>query len=557
MLDGAISEVAALPTGVNVGAAAVSHTDTLVFAETGASGPNLATLGVSGKVTQTPLPSTDAAGTFGGVTTDASGNVWYSVALGQTGKVGEVSPSGTVTEYNLPSSQDVPGSMTYGAGGSVWVAVGNPTSGASIARVNADGTMNEFPVAGATSLTWLTAGQDGNLWFVDGQKIGKMTPSGAVQEFTLPAPSDGSSIDLSNAQLTQGGDGNLWFIGLGGISRIGADGTVKTFSTPGTKISSLGAGSDGNLWFTFAPPASGPLAGTTGTVIARMTPDGITTLLTERVDSAGTAVSALMGSPEADLWVVEAGGVISRISLNGVPSYHPAFVTADFQGPTNTDANGTVIGTVASFVPNYLGATASDFTATINWGDNTPPTPATLAENANGGYDVSSKHTYTSGGGTTAQIAVSVTGPNSQQATIYSNVAVASTVAGTWLGYPAAGSTATTTTTATTPVASGSSGSVTSTTPAKTPVTAPTGSNLATVPLTPASGLTGKTGTVTAPTGIAIQTGVNTRATPGMTANGPSLRLIAMQYARATRAQQRAQALQAREAARAARHGQK
>ena len=52
--------------------------------------------------------------------------------------------------------------------------------------------------------------------------------SGSVTEFSLPDSTDGSPIDLSNAQLTGASDGNVWFIGLGGVSQITPSGVVTT-----------------------------------------------------------------------------------------------------------------------------------------------------------------------------------------------------------------------------------------------------------------------------------------------------------------------------------------
>jgi hypothetical protein len=70
----------------------------------------------------------------------------------------------------------------------------------------------------------------------------------------------------------------------------------------------------------------------------------------------------------------------------------------------NVQASGTVVnavfnqpfsGTVATFTPQSSGATASDFTATINWGDGTTST-GTIVADANGGFDVTGSHTYRS-----------------------------------------------------------------------------------------------------------------------------------------------------------------
>jgi virginiamycin B lyase len=58
----------------------------------------------------------------------------------------------------------------------------------------------------------ITAGQDGNLWFAEGD-IGRITPTGQITEFPLPG-------DWNVFLITAGPDGNLWFAGNTQIWRI-------------------------------------------------------------------------------------------------------------------------------------------------------------------------------------------------------------------------------------------------------------------------------------------------------------------------------------------------
>lgn len=60
------------------------------------------------------------------------------------------------------------------------------------------GTITEFPTGGNPQ--GITAGPDGNLWFTEGNKIGRMTPTGTITEFPNGA-----------GAITAGPDGNLWF----------------------------------------------------------------------------------------------------------------------------------------------------------------------------------------------------------------------------------------------------------------------------------------------------------------------------------------------------------
>jgi virginiamycin B lyase len=51
----------------------------------------------------------------------------------------------------------------------------------------------------------IVGGPDGNIWFAEGPKIGRMTPSGTLTEFTVPTANAGAW------GITVGPDGNLWF----------------------------------------------------------------------------------------------------------------------------------------------------------------------------------------------------------------------------------------------------------------------------------------------------------------------------------------------------------
>src|SRR5215467_11136311 len=56
------------------------------------------------------------------------------------------------------------------------------------------GAITEFPIPTSPgSPKAITAGPDGNLWFVEqeGNKIGRITPSGTITEFPIPTPNSG------------------------------------------------------------------------------------------------------------------------------------------------------------------------------------------------------------------------------------------------------------------------------------------------------------------------------------------------------------------------------
>lgn len=81
------------------------------------------------------------------------------------------------------------------------------------------GIITEFPFSSANILTsdTIITGPDGNLWFTErqGNKIGRISPSGTVTEFPLPSGHSGPN------GITVGPDGTLWFTqDSGNIGRI-------------------------------------------------------------------------------------------------------------------------------------------------------------------------------------------------------------------------------------------------------------------------------------------------------------------------------------------------
>ena len=95
----------------------------------------------------------------------------------------------------------------------------------------------------------ITTGPDGNVCFVEnsGNKVAKMTTSGAVTEYSIPTASSGSE------QIAAGPDGNLWFCerSVGKIGKVTTSGTFTEYTVPtaNSQPQSIAVNADGNLWF--------------------------------------------------------------------------------------------------------------------------------------------------------------------------------------------------------------------------------------------------------------------------------------------------------------------
>ena len=101
------------------------------------------------------------------------------------------------------------------------------------------------------SLGGITAGPDGALWFteaLDVNSIRRMTWMAPSRGFRSPNPT------ASHIDITMGLDGNLWFTEDGGnrIGRITPAGAITEFRLPTSPrgLLSIVAGPDGALWFT-------------------------------------------------------------------------------------------------------------------------------------------------------------------------------------------------------------------------------------------------------------------------------------------------------------------
>ena len=221
-------------------------------------------------------------------------------------------PSGTISEFELPSMNAVPGLITAGADGNLWFTevkankIAHITSGGSITQTS--GNVTEFPIPTANSgPVDITAGHDGNFWFTefDSGKIGRITPAGAITEFPLPAAN--SKPD----GITAGPDGNLWFTESQGnkIGRITPGGSITEFPLPTTDswpIIGITAGPDGNLWFTEFD----------GDRIGRITPAG--TITEFPLPTINNKPDGIIAGPDGNLWFTEVvGDRIGRITPDG------------------------------------------------------------------------------------------------------------------------------------------------------------------------------------------------------------------------------------------------
>ncbi len=113
--------------------------------------------------------------------------------------------------------------------------------------------------------------------------------------------------------------------------------------------------------------------------------------------------------------------MLSSFSPQGVVAPNHSIVASGGHAFTGS-APLTVNGDLATFTDSVANTAPSDYTASIDWGENSPPTSGTVESNGNG-FTVTGAHTYDNAGSYTVTVTVAVNG-NSSQGTATDSVIV-------------------------------------------------------------------------------------------------------------------------------------
>lgn len=266
-----------------------------------------------GSVTEYSLPDTSQVRPWG-ITMGPDGNIWFTTDYGHT--IGRVTPTGAITQFPLPTTDNVL-MVATGSDGALWVSV----QGGTVFRVTTSGAVTNTYTVGADG-DGMALGPDGNIWLSGGGTISRVTPAGVVTDF----PVDGFTL-----RITTGPDGNLWFTDTldffttGWIGRITLDGATTLFPVPAdadghTIPWGITAGPDGNLWF----------ADELGR-IGRVTTAGDFTFFPAAPGSIPTDITS---GPDGNLWfTAHQVGRVVRMTTSGQPTGFP--LGAPYSGPYN------------------------------------------------------------------------------------------------------------------------------------------------------------------------------------------------------------------------------
>lgn len=130
-----------------------------------------------------------------------------------------VSTKGTIVHTFYFPNGSFPAGIVTGSDHNLWVTEPGTNK---IARMTPTGTITQFtvPTAGAQA-AWITYGTDGALWFTEthGNKIGRITTGGSFHEFAIPTANSGPHA-IQNCSSNCGAHGGVWFVETS-ASRIG------------------------------------------------------------------------------------------------------------------------------------------------------------------------------------------------------------------------------------------------------------------------------------------------------------------------------------------------
>ena len=270
-----------------------------------------------------------------GIALGLDGNLWFTEFAGN--KIGTVTPSGSFTEFPLPTNSQGQASeplvILRAPDGALWFTM---TNASRIGRITTAGQTSFFNTpTSASGPEGLAVGSDGNLWFTEiaANKIGRITLGGTITEFNVP------TANSRPARITPGPDGNLWFSEsqtsppANKIGRITTNGVITEFAIPTANSEPWGLRGFGNsVWFTERGASKIAQISTSGQVLQEIpTPT-----------ANSQPVSIILG-PDGNLWFTEfAGNNIARLASNGM--------ITEFAVPTaSSEPGGVTIGPDGAF----------------------------------------------------------------------------------------------------------------------------------------------------------------------------------------------------------------
>ena len=392
-------------------------------------------------------PESLEASEFGSIAAGSDGNLWMTMVDSPVGQIVRMTPTGDFSVFPVDSSSEELDSLASGPDGNIWF-----TRSGVIGNITPQGVVTEYDVPAIdhdsgtvdSGPDGIVAGPDGNLWFSAEDAIGEITTDGEITEY----PEPGVEINSPLASSPEG----VWFttsdVNENPLVRIEPGGMTQRYAVPlGNRISAITTDPDGDPWF--VEGVEGGTQGAIGTVNSagayseRRVPSGA---------SAGSFAPGIEFGADGALWISQYyTNTLFRMTTDGSYSSfvqsedagyqdEPHFFTSDGMtvGPDGNlylaegepqvqcidfDADQPTLGAintapdvytdsaipfaVAAFSDTDLGAVAADFSTTIDFGDGTGTRTAGVVRSLGAGeFEVDAVHDYQDDGtyGTTVTV---------------------------------------------------------------------------------------------------------------------------------------------------------
>jgi streptogramin lyase len=193
-----------------------------------------------------------ASPNYVGVIAGPNKTMWFS-DYSRNGLV-SITMTGKATEFSLPAST-APFSLAMGADKNVYV---EGTVSHAIDQVTPTGIVHAYSIpSNDVPIGGMALGPDGNVWFTEEAHIARISPSGTIAEFAYPS---GAHFQSGGGGVAVGSDKNVWFVeaNAGIIGKI--DPTTSAITEYPTTTSPIGscfatgiaAAKNGKLYFACA-----------------------------------------------------------------------------------------------------------------------------------------------------------------------------------------------------------------------------------------------------------------------------------------------------------------
>jgi streptogramin lyase len=256
------------------------------------------------------------------------------------------SPQATpkVEFYNTLTQRAWPDYIVSGPQGALWFT---EFYSDKVGKITTTGTITEFSLPYNNDIEGIAAGPDGNIWFTEpgANQIGRMTPSGHVTAFPI------NGYNPSPRGITAGPDGNIWYVEFydSYIGRVTPSGTITRFRIPGSASCpwDITTGPDGDLWFTESANNS----------IGRFNPQTLKFDTSLNVPTKSSNPWGILLAPDKHIWFTERTGDKLAVVLQGKIKEFPIPQSGSYPEKIAADSHGKLwftemlAGNVGNFNP--------------------------------------------------------------------------------------------------------------------------------------------------------------------------------------------------------------